>query len=70
MAVLYSMIGMQIRLIIIFPTDQGAAEASIGSAGKSKPTSDYHNNGQSTASAAACMSRSEVKVLEQENRAP
>ena len=48
-------------------TDQGAMEASSGSndkVAKCKPTSDRHNNGQSSASA-ACMSR--VNVLVQDN---
>ena len=42
-------------------------EASSGSDGKAvkcKPTSDHHNNGQSSASA-ACMSK--VNVLVQDN---
>ena len=50
-----------------FPTDRGAVEASSGSddkAVKCKPTSDRHNNGQSSA-AAACTS--EVNVLVQDN---
>ena len=51
---------MVYRQIIAYflSTDRGAIEASSGSDGKvvkCKPTSDHHNNGQSSASA-ACMS--------------
>ena len=61
---------MVYRQIITYflSTDRGAIEASSGSDGKvvtCKPTSDHHNNGQSSVSAAACMSR--VNVLVQDN---